>query len=179
MLVCSLVGRHGACVGRHGACICHGACVGRHGACVGIGMMEFACMLGLASGIVMPGSLAGKLAGKLMLAAGMLTLAACFGKMCGGGGVGGGWGLYLEQLELLATELLATCAAAGTCPDLDLAAAEAASGESLPSSVFGGGTPSGSDGRDARRRSKASCQQFLICYCARNRLVIWKYYKAF
>ena len=57
-------------------------------------MWPGACM-----GIVMPKSLAGM----LMVAAGMLMLAACFGDgvMYPGGGVSGGWGLRME--------LLATC----------------------------------------------------------------------
>ena len=84
---------------------------------MGIAMPKSLGMLGLASGmwpgacmgIVTPGSLSGM----LMSAAGVLMSAACFGVMCpwlpAGGGVSGGWGLRMELLELLATELLATC----------------------------------------------------------------------
>ena len=105
-------------------------------ACMGI--RRGACMLGLASGIVMPGSLAGK----LMLVAGVLMLAVCFARLYPGGGPAGDCGL--------------------SCPDFGLAAACASLSE-ISSGCHG----------------PRSCQQFLICYCARNRLVIWKYYKAF
>ena len=117
-------------------------------ACMGI--RRGACMLGLASGIVMPGSgirrgacMLGLASGiVMMLVAGVLMLAVCFARLYPGGGPRGCCGL--------------------SCPDFGLAAACASLSE-ISSGCHG----------------PRSCQQFLICYCARNRLVIWKYYKAF